>query len=295
MPIPSRYLVLVHLLLLGLAAYWAASTATTAIAAKLTPLPPVHLTAPPPPIQPEAPKPASHYAAIYTRDIFNSTKPEPPKPPPPVKTELKLRLWGVALHHGKQPSYAIIEDLNARKQDLYRIGDTVAGAATLVGIDWDRVTLERDGQKEFLELIVPGGTGTSGAPGAPGVVPRPDPYQSSATGRGIQQIADGQFVVDRSEVDAALENINQLYTQIRAVPHFEGGQASGFRVFAIRPGSIFDKIGLRNGDIIQRINDGELSDPARALALFQELRNEREIRVELVRNGQPKVLAYQVR
>jgi len=211
---------------------------------------------------------------------------------------LNLRLWGVALHHGLQPSYAIIEDLTKRKQDLYRIGDSVAGAATLVAIEWDRVTLERDGQKEFLDLNIEGAPGSpGGAAGSPGAAPRPAPaaYHSAAPSRGIQEIGEDQYVIDRSEVDAALQNMNQLFTQIRAVPHFEAGQATGFRVFAIRQGSIFDKIGLRNGDIIQRINDGELNDPARALALFQELRNEREIRVELIRNRQPKVLTYQLR
>jgi general secretion pathway protein C len=79
------------------------------------------------------------------------------------------------------------------------------------------------------------------------------------------------------------------------VPHFEGGRSTGFRLFAIRQNSLFDKIGLRNGDIIQRINEVELTDPSRALALFQELRNERELSVEIVRNREPKTLSYQVR
>lgn len=293
MAAPSRYLVLVHLVLLGLAAYWAASTVTAAIAAKLTPLPRVRLTAAPPPIAQQPIHPLAHYAAIHTRDIFNSAKPEEPKPPPPpVKTRLNLRLWGVAIHHGNAPSYAIIEDQSVRKQDLYRVGDTVAGAATLVRIEWDKVTLERDGQPEFLELS------PDTKPGAPGVLAARSfthPAAVAAGSSGIQQLADNQFAIDRSEVDTALENMNQLFTQIRAVPHFEGGQATGFRVFAIRSGSLFDKIGLRNGDIIRRINDVELNDPARAMTLFQELRNERNIAVEVTRNREDRTLSYQVR
>ncbi len=298
MAIPRRYLVLVHLLLLGLAAYWGASTVTTAIAARLTPSPKVQLTDPPPPMAQEAIKPASHYAAIHTLDIFNSTKPEEAKPPPaPVKTQLKLKLWGVALHHGDRASYAIIEDQNTHKQDLYRIGDSVAGAATLVSIEWDKVTLERDGQKEFLDLIPSAGPLPPGmASSAP--VPLPHPVVSgpgSPGGAGIQQLGDHQYAIDRAEVDSALENMNQLFTQIRAVPHFEGGQSTGFRLFAIRQDSLFDRIGLKNGDIISRINGQDLNDPARALAIFQELRNEREITVEVTRNKEPLTLGYQLR
>lgn len=89
--------------------------------------------------------------------------------------------------------------------------------------------------------------------------------------------------------------MNQLFTQLRAVPHFEGGKSVGFRLFAIRQGSLFDQIGLRNGDIIQRINGNEINDPARALSLFSELRNQSELAVEIVRNKEPKTYNYQVR
>ena len=70
-----------------------------------------------------------------------------------------------------------------------------------------------------------------------------------------------------------MENMSQLFTQIRAVPHFEGGQSIGFRLFAIRRGSLFDKIGLKNGDIITSINGTEMTDPGRAMGLMQELRD----------------------
>jgi general secretion pathway protein C len=306
MKISPRHLVWVNLALLALVAYWGASTVSAAIAARLTPSPEVRLSPPPPPIAREPKRPAAHYAAIQTRDIFNSAKPEPEKPKePPKPTELKLKLWGVVLHTDGS-SYCVIEDLTTRKQELYRINDMVAGSAAVKQIEWDRVILERDGKDEILELSPPqGGTlppgvlpsrvpvpaapGVPGAPGALGVSEQAgaDPH--------IQQIGDGQYAIDRSEVDSALDNMNQLFTQIRAVPHFEGGKSVGFRLFAIRQNSLFDKIGLKNGDIIQRVNGGELSDPAKALALFQQLRSEREINVDIVRNKEPKTLSYQFR
>ena len=116
MKIAPRHLVWVNLVLLGLIAYWGASTVSTAVAAKLTPPPQVRLVQPPPPIEHGPRRPVSYYAAIHQRDIFNSTKPEPDRPAePPKPTELKLKLWGVAIHDGK-PSYCIIEDLTTRKQ-----------------------------------------------------------------------------------------------------------------------------------------------------------------------------------
>src|SRR5262249_20774531 len=127
MKISPRHLVVVNLVLLALIAYWSASTVSTAIAARLTPSPEVHLSPPSAPIARQPKRLASHYALIQNRDIFNSTKPEPVKPPEPAKpTELKLKLWGVVVHRDGS-SYCVIEDLTTRKQELYHVNDKVAG------------------------------------------------------------------------------------------------------------------------------------------------------------------------
>ncbi|MGH7822614.1 MAG: type II secretion system protein GspC, partial [Candidatus Binatia bacterium] len=111
----------------------------------------------------------------------------------------------------------------------------------------------------------------------------------------IEKRSDTEFVVDRGEVDKQMENLNQLFTQIRAVPHFQDGKASGFRLFAIRRNSIFEKIGLKNGDIVSSINGNQLSDPARAMELLQQLKDEGRVSVEVTRNRQPTTLNYEIR
>lgn len=301
MAIPPRYLVPVNLVLLGLAAYWGASTVSTAIAARLTPMPQVDLPSPPelPPAQ--ANRPLTYYAAISRRNIFNvEPTPGPPAPQVAVKTPLNLKLWGVAIDRtNSKRSHAIIEDQKTHKQDVHRVGETVPGGAVVKEIDWNKVTLERDGALEILELVSAAGPGGGGSampvpPGRAGAAPATT-TAAGPTGEGIQKVSDTEFNVDRTEVDSALENMNQLFTQIRAVPHFEGGQSVGFRLFAIRQDSLFDKIGLKNGDIISRINGQDMTDPAKAISLFQELRNERQINVELTRNKEPLTLSYSLR
>ncbi len=287
MKISPRHFVWANLVLLALIAYWGASTVSTAVAAKLAPPPRVHLSQPPAPISREPRRPASYYASIPARDIFNSTKPEPEKPPEPAKpTELKLKLWGVAVHSDGSSS-CVIEDLTTHKQDFYRINDKVAGTATVKAVEWDRVILDRDGRDEILDLAT-----AQGAPAKP--VTAAAPAAAPSGNPHIQLVGDNQYNIDRSEVDSALDNMNQLFTQIRAVPHFEGGKSTGFRLFAIRQNSLFDNIGLRNGDIIQSINGTELNDPTRALALVQELRNARQLTVSILRNKEALNLQYNI-
>jgi general secretion pathway protein C len=295
MKFSPRHLVWVNLALLALVAYGGASTVSTAIAARLMPPPEVRLSAPPPPIEKEPHRPPGWYAVISTRDIFNSTKPEVEKPKePPKPTELKLKLWGVVVHRDGS-SYCVIEDLTTRKQDLYRINDMVAGSARVKQVEWDRVILDRDGRDEILELAsAQGGPQTTVAAVRPAAVAAVQPA-TEAKDPHIEQLGDLAYAIDRSEVDNALDNMNQLFTQIRAVPHFEGGKSTGFRLFAIRQNSIFDKIGLRNGDIIQQINGNPIDDPSKALALFNELRNQSQLAVQILRNKEEKTLSYTFR
>jgi type II secretory pathway component PulC len=84
---------------------------------------------------------------IAARDVFN----------PAAATDRRvaegLRLWGVGLHGTS--GHAVIEDLETHRQELYRVGDAIRGAR-IVGIAWDRVTLEQSGQEATLELAPPG-------------------------------------------------------------------------------------------------------------------------------------------
>jgi len=293
MSFSPRYLVVVNLLLLALAAYSASSIVGTALAARLVPPPEVELSRPPDPLVQEPAKPANHYALIHKRDIFNSAKPTAApvaEAAPAEVTQLKLKLWGTAVFD-TGGSFSIIEDLGARKQGVYGINATVPGNATVKAIEWDKVVLVHNGKDEILELEKPAATAGLGksqtaaaarAPAAPG----------AGTGAGIQQTAENEYVVPRAEVDSALENMSQLFTQIRAVPHFEGGQSVGFRLFAIRRGSLFDRIGLKNGDIIRSINGNEMNDPSKAVSLLQELRDASNLDVDITRNQQPQKLTY---
>lgn len=314
MKFSPRHLIWVNLVLLAFGAYWGARTVNSAVAAKLVPPLEVRLKPPPPPLEKEPRRASSYYSVITTRDIFNSTQPQVEAAPveTPKPTELRLKLWGVVVHDDGS-SYCVIEDLTTRQQQLYGIDDTVASVARVKAVEWDKVVLERDGRDEILELEKPVTAGTANmaaaAVNAPqpmnraarraraGVVDRPGAagVEAPVDSGGIKMVAEGEYEIERAELDAALDNMNQLITQVRAVPHFQGGQSTGFRLFAIRQNSLFDRIGLRNGDIIKRVNGTDVSDASKALGLFQNLRNERQVAVELIRNKEDKTLSYSFR
>jgi general secretion pathway protein C len=299
MSFSPRYLVVVNLILLALAAYSASAIVGTVLSARLSEMPDVTISPPPPPIPQQSNRQKSYYQVIYKRDIFNSAKPveEPtPGPGPVEKTELRLKLWGVALRGGDQ-SYAIIEEEKRREQGVYKVGAEVPGGATVKSVAWDHVILNVSGKDEILEIEegLTGGPRTAPAPFGRGGISSSRRSAPRYENKGVEVVSENEYVVDREEVDGALENMSQLFTQIRAVPHFEGGESTGFRLFAIRRGSIFDKIGLKNGDIIRNINGQAMNDPTKALALLEELRDSTDLEVSVTRNRKDRTLKYTVR
>lgn len=205
----------------------------------------------------------------------------PPPPPPPLDVARKVSLSGT-VRGTQRGMMAILEDLASKKQSLYRLGEAVPNVGELAAIEKDRVLFREGGREEWLEL---GAAHTSH-----GVAP----VTSLATPIPTPAIPQRR-VLDRREIDAALSDTTRLLTQAQAVPYLTDGKLDGFRLYSVMPLGFFDKIGLQTNDVLQRINGVELRDPGMLLSLFQQLRNERTIRVDLVRNTQRQTLTYDIR
>lgn len=133
-------LIALNLLLLAMIAFFAARIASGMVAARLAAPPSQTAVAAPPALPATAAEPESAYAVIAERDVFNAVKrrgsdsrdtPEAYK-----RSDLNLKLWGTALAHDPADSFAIIEDQAARRQALYKVGDTVLEIATLARVEW---------------------------------------------------------------------------------------------------------------------------------------------------------------
>jgi general secretion pathway protein C len=282
---PRTLLAAGQLLLLAVAAFLSANVVNVWIAARFQPHPAPAKSPLRAPEMPEAKRPLAYYAPITDRDIFNPPRPTQPGAQAPAG-RLDVKLLGTAPSVGMD-SYAIIADDESKPQMLYRVGDSVRGRV-LSRVAWDHVVVSGPQGEEVLKIV-----DATRKPSA--TTPAQAPASAPAVDGGIEKRSDTDFVIDRSEVDKAMENLNELFTQIRAVPHFQDGKASGFRLFAIRQQSVFEKIGLKNGDIVTRINGNDLTDPARAMSLIQELRGEGRISVDVMRNRQPTSLSYEIR
>jgi general secretion pathway protein C len=87
---------------------------------------------------------------------------------------------------------------------------------------------------------------------------------------------------DQSDIDRAC--LYDLAMQARIVPAFRDGVAIGFKLFAIRPGSLYADAGIQNGDVIESINGYDLTSPDKALEMYSLLTHGDRFDIEVERN-----------
>lgn len=241
-------------------------------------------TVPPPPPTPPmaalAPEPLEAWAPIADRDVFN-----PPDARQAARTT--LRLVGVGFQAGD--ARAAVEDLSTHRQDLVRVGDSLAGGR-VASIAWDHVVLTLPGGDAVLDLAPPSDDdapedATDGDAPPPAIAPGPM----------VRQTAANAFVVDRRGLAGAVDDMSGLLTQLRAVAEVEAGRPVGFRLFQIKDDSVFRRLGLQNGDVVQRVNGEAVSDPATLLAFLQRLRSEPRVALDIRRGGQRRTFVYDLR
>jgi general secretion pathway protein C len=111
----------------------------------------------------------------------------------------------------------------------------------------------------------------------------------------VERLADNRFSIDEAGVTALTTNINQYMTQVRLVPFFEGNKSAGYRIAAIRPGTTFEQLGFQGGDVLQQVNGLDVSTPEKLYTIFQNLKDEKKVSVNILRQGQKNTLTYEIR
>jgi general secretion pathway protein C len=72
------------------------------------------------------------------------------------------------------------------------------------------------------------------------------------------------------------------------------GKTDGFLIQRINPRSLLAKLGLQRGDVVIDVNNIKLDSPEKALLIFQQLREARQITLAVERNGQPMNFSYEI-
>jgi hypothetical protein len=108
---------------------------------------------------------------------------------------------------------------------------------------------------------------------------------AKAMDAGIHRADDKHVEIARELVDRVLADPVALANHARIVPAMKDGKPDGFKLYAIRPSSLWARLGFVNGDTILTVNGMDITTPDKALEAYSKLRDAQAVAVGLLRNG----------
>lgn len=257
------------------------------------------LTSGPPAYQvTEQKRPLSDYQVILDRNIFNPTGmtkhlgSDVSSAPISLSSLEKKQVKSAAA----VKNFALIGTIAAGRNSLavlregseahiYRLGDTIADGIFIKQISRNTVVLSlRGGSRQTLSI----------AGDKADLADFSAPSQSSSPDQpGVKQVGENKWVIPSDIAAQARGNFNKLLKQARMEPRIVAGHTEGFVIRMIRPNSFLAQLGLRRGDVVMGINSVRLNSPEKALQIFQQLREARNIKVDLLRNKKPLTLEFE--
>lgn len=244
---------------------------------------------------------------ILKRNLFNSagevevteSKDEGQQPvtAEAVKSDLPVKLVGTIFGGDPYSGIALIENNQKKTINSFFPGDAVIKDAILKEIYKERIIVERNGRREYIEIApteltrsrrkkktAPAPTSADPAGLAPiATEPPPSIFKED----GFEREKDKMVMTQAYRSKLLTADFTKVLQDAKATPNMVDGELKGFTINRIRKDSIYEKAGLQNDDIVEEINGVPLSDTSQSIRLLQSLRNEPEIEVRVRRGGVP--------
>jgi general secretion pathway protein C len=198
---------------------------------------------------------------------------DPDNAPP---SAANLVLAGTIATQNPKRGVAIVSDGGAPSK-IYSVGERIGGAS-LHSVYLDRVILDRNGALETLLLprqLLPGTRGAA-------------PERLSANANTVKAVESIRHMVQQDP--SILDQV------MRTVASYDNaaGKLRGFRAYPGRNKQIFNKLGLKSGDLVTAVNGTALDDPQRSQEVFDTIQTSDHVTVTVERNGQKQDITLNI-
>jgi general secretion pathway protein C len=201
----------------------------------------------------------------------------------PATAPTELLLLGTATGSFRE-TFALVRHTAKQEERVFRLGDMVFDAGRLVQVTREQAYIVVNGKK--VELLTP-----MTPPSASAQAQQPPGHPAT----GVSQSGAGSYVIDQRALNAALDNISQAMTDARLLPSQKDGRVEGFRASEVKPSGVFAMIGIKNGDVLLRLNDFPIDSPDKALQSFIALKGQNRLKLDMIRDGRPVTFNYDIR
>lgn len=225
------------------------------------------------------------YEVIVKNNLFNVKKTEPFE----IKTDqnkseqkVDYKLIGT-IAGDRNFGYAIFSDPKGT-QEVVRIGKKLEGLGILYKVQKANVIIKSD-DGSFKEIALSDILNVQDL----------QPANPRATTDFARQTGEKSFIVDQKKIQNAIENPNQIMTDARLLPNLVDGIQKGFILREVKTGGIYHSLGLRDGDVLLRINEYNINNPESGLQAFMALKGLERINLDIIRGGNNTTLTYLLR
>jgi general secretion pathway protein C len=188
-------------------------------------------------------------------------------------TNLNITLTGVVARPTGGCALVIVQ---GQPESAFCIGEELTPGVRLDAVERDRIVIVRNGAREAVVL-------KDLEKSAALILPPPAPPI-------VQPSATGGTLVDRKQLQQQMGK-PEFLSQALIVPNPDGG----FLVRQIQPGSLYEKLGLRPGDVIRNVNGQALTSMDDVMKLYQQFGSAQRVLVEVQRQGRNETLYYDMR
>ena len=126
------------------------------------------------------------------------------------------------------------------------------------------------------------------------ILDEPPPELTKAIAQ-IKKINDTTYEIPQAVVDGVLANPMAAANGARVVPAVKDGKPNGFKLYAIRPTSMYAALGLENGDTLNNVNGMDLTTADKALEVYMKIHDATTVKLTLTRRGKPMTITYKIK
>jgi len=238
--------------------------------------------------------------ASTTLSLLHNAPIEGPGPARSVVSSSQVTLLGTvtgAVGEG----FAIFKEKSTGKEEVVRSGQSVFSLGRLLSVSRYSAIVQSGGRRLTFSMDVSDQKRRTEEP--PGPRAHGDLFATGGfnpfMGRPASNLAKpkghGKWLVDKRALESALADSNKVMGDARFYPYREGGVVKGFLISQVRRSGVFYGMGIRNGDIILRVNNYAIDAPEKAMSLMKGLKGETDVKVDILRRGKAQTFKYEIR
>ena len=209
------------------------------------------------------------------------------------KSRLPIKLVNTVVLQDSVKSIASVQVRSSSKLESFRIGDKISSLAKIGRIDRLKVIVKNldTGNCEIIESKARKAKRSSLAV----LTPKASQTYKKKVKKVVGINNDGNnFTIKKSLLQDQLKDINALLTQARGVKINNPDGSLSFKIVEIQAGSVYDSLGVQNGDIIKEIGGEPIPNLNTVMSTFGNAANLKNMNLTIIRNGEEVKQDYKI-